>query len=66
MQYAQLDPNFLATYAAADGRYQLVTSQPLTAGLPLSAARYAMPAMATGVTYAPAGYVPSLTCLEDT
>ncbi|XP_052235447.1 RNA binding protein fox-1 homolog 2-like isoform X4 [Dreissena polymorpha] len=56
MQYAQVDPNFLATYAAADGRYQLVTSQPLTAGLPLSAARYAMPAMATGVTYAPAGY----------
>lgn len=55
MQYAAMDPALLATYAAAD-RYQLVTSQPLAAGVPLSAARYAVPAMAgAGVTYAAAG-----------
>ncbi|XP_053392511.1 RNA binding protein fox-1 homolog 2-like isoform X9 [Mercenaria mercenaria] len=57
MQYAAMDPALLATYAAAD-RYQLVTSQPLAAGVPLSAARYAVPAIAGagGVTYAAAGY----------
>lgn len=55
MQYATVDPTLLATYAAAD-RYQLVTSQPLAAaGVPLSAARYAVPAVASGVTYAAAG-----------
>ena len=57
MQYAAVDPALLATYAAAD-RYQLMTSQPLTAaGMQLSAARYAVPTVAPGVTYAPAGYV---------
>ncbi|KAL4239378.1 regulation of alternative mRNA splicing [Mactra antiquata] len=56
MQYAPVDPTLLATYAAAD-RYQLVTSQPLATGVPLSAARYAVPAVAgAGVTYAAAGY----------
>lgn len=59
MQYATVDPALLATYAATD-RYQLVTSQPLAAaGVPFSAARYAVPAVATGVTYAAAGYVKS-------
>lgn len=56
MQYATVDPALLATYAATD-RYQLVTSQPLAAaaGVPLSAARYAVPAVASGVTYTAAG-----------
>ncbi|XP_060605483.1 RNA binding protein fox-1 homolog 2-like isoform X9 [Ruditapes philippinarum] len=56
MQYAAMDPALLGAYAAAD-RYQLVTSQPMTGGIPLSAARYAVPAIAgSGVTYAAAGY----------
>lgn len=68
MQYAPVDPALLATYAAAD-RYQLVTSQPLATGVPLSAARYAVPAVAgAGVTYAAAGYVisylSSITCCK--
>lgn len=51
-----MDPTLLATYAAAD-RYQLVTSLPQAAGIPISAARYTIPAMAgAGVTYAAAGY----------
>lgn len=58
MQYAAMDPTFLATYAAGADRYQLVTSLPQAAGIPISAARYTIPAMAgaAGVTYAAAGY----------
>lgn len=68
MQYAAMDPALLATYAAAE-RYQLVTSQPLAAagmpGMPLGAARYAVPAMAgAGMTYAAAGYVSLVLCLH--
>jgi len=51
-----VDPALLAQYAAAD-RYQLITSQPMAAGVPISAARYAMPALAPGVTYTAAGLV---------
>ncbi|WAQ97088.1 RFOX3-like protein [Mya arenaria] len=55
MQYAQIDPALLAAYGAAD-RYQIVSSQPMAAGIPLSAARYAVPTMGGGVTYTAAGY----------